>query len=265
MAWEAAHEHAAGERRARRRLSGSLREPTCPHFASAGLPDSLICSGVCGRCGAFAGRGGVAVRLGVQAGVAQALRMLFPELEFEEEFVDPESGYSIDVRATGRGAGHASHRGSRAEDRGWAVEVDGPTHFLKGESWREPSGSTLLKRTQLEQLGYTAVSVPYWEWDALQGKVVTQQEGGGGLGLLFPSLQLRAAGGRGRTVGRGGGAILRGSLLGQEAHTAPGDAQGPSLSPPHCKALISPLSWDSPAKGRRERDLTRSHLLPPAL
>ena len=35
----------------------------------------------------------------------------------------------------------------------------------------EPTGSTLLKRRQLEQLGYTAVSVPYWEWDAGKGKV----------------------------------------------------------------------------------------------
>jgi len=41
----------------------------------------------------------------------------------------------------------------------------------QGGSGREPSGSTLLKRGQLAQLGYTAVAVPYWEWDALEGKV----------------------------------------------------------------------------------------------
>jgi len=41
----------------------------------------------------------------------------------------------------------------------------------QGGSGREPSGSTLLKRRQLERLGYTAVAVPYWEWDNLQGKV----------------------------------------------------------------------------------------------
>ena len=41
----------------------------------------------------------------------------------------------------------------------------------QGGSGREPSGSTLLKRGQLAQLGYTAVAVPYWEWNALEGKV----------------------------------------------------------------------------------------------
>ena len=48
------------------------------------------------------------------------------------------------------------------------MEVDGPTHFL-GDG-RTPSGSTLLKRRLLEQLGYTVVPVPFWEWDALQGE-----------------------------------------------------------------------------------------------
>ena len=32
----------------------------------------------------------------------------------------------------------------------------------------EPTGSTLLKRRQLGQLGVTVVSVPYWEWDDLK-------------------------------------------------------------------------------------------------
>jgi hypothetical protein len=68
--------------------------------------------------------------LGVQADVAKQLRLSCPELEFEDEFVDPTSGYSIDIRAERRGAGDASVRGSRA-GRGWAVEVDGPTHFLQ--------------------------------------------------------------------------------------------------------------------------------------
>ncbi|KAJ1487999.1 hypothetical protein T484DRAFT_1784639 [Baffinella frigidus] len=92
-----------------------------------------------------------------QADVAKQLRWLFPELEVEEEYEDPKSGYRIDSRVSGAG-------------RVWAVEVDGPTHFLKGGSGREPSGSTLLKRRQLGELGYTAVAVPYWEWDDLEGK-----------------------------------------------------------------------------------------------
>ena len=86
----------------------------------------------------------------------------------------------------------------------WAVEVDGPSHFLQvrtllscvwychrshsvdslrdritsfsevkhahaqGPSGRVPTGSTLLKQRQLGQLGYKMVSVPYWEWDALR-------------------------------------------------------------------------------------------------
>ena len=37
----------------------------------------------------------------------------------------------------------------------------------RGESLK-PTGSTLLKRTQLRQLGYTVVPVPFWEWDALE-------------------------------------------------------------------------------------------------
>ena len=44
----------------------------------------------------------------------------------------------------------------------------------RGES-RTPNGSTLLKRKQLRQLGYTVVPVPFWEWDALEGE--KEQEG----------------------------------------------------------------------------------------
>ena len=68
--------------------------------------------------------------LGLQADVAKQLRLSCPELEFEDEFVDPTSGYSIDTRAERRGAGNASDGSSRAGG-GWAVEVDGPWHFLQ--------------------------------------------------------------------------------------------------------------------------------------
>ena len=86
----------------------------------------------------------------------------------------------------------------------WADEVDGPSQFLQvhtilscvwychrsdsvdfhrdritsftdvnrahaqGANGRLPTGNTLLKRRQLGQLGYKAVSVPYWEWNALR-------------------------------------------------------------------------------------------------
>jgi hypothetical protein len=113
----------------------------------------------------------------------------------KEEYEDPKSGYMIDVRMEGK------HFGS---DVVWAVEVDGPSHFsqvlttpslvesqkipqiryhlygstglqelkqafAQGTEGRLPSGSTLLKRRQLGQLGYEVVSVPYWEWIALRG------------------------------------------------------------------------------------------------
>jgi hypothetical protein len=42
------------------------------------------------------------------------------------------------------------------------IEVDGPSHFVN----REATGSTLLKRRQVNKLdGIRIVSVPYWEWD----------------------------------------------------------------------------------------------------
>jgi len=49
-----------------------------------------------------------------------------------------------------------------------AVEVDGPSHFAGGAEGRYPTGATLLKRRQLQHLGWRLVSVPYWEWDALR-------------------------------------------------------------------------------------------------
>jgi hypothetical protein len=130
---------------------------------------------------------------------------------FTEEHEDSKSGYSIDMRVEGKHAG---------ADCVWAVEVDGPSHFLQvrtipsravlpreegtrrvqlvrgggsitdlsvhshrdritsfqevnrahaqGANGRLPTGNTLLKRRQLGQLGYKAVSVPYWEWNALR-------------------------------------------------------------------------------------------------
>jgi len=55
----------------------------------------------------------------------------------------------------------------------WAVEVDGPTHFL-GVT-RTPSAKTLLKRKRLGQLGYTMVPVPFFEWRALKGEAARRR------------------------------------------------------------------------------------------
>jgi ribosomal protein L19E len=66
----------------------------------------------------------------MQANVAKQLRRLIPELKIEVEYEDARSAYSIDIRAERRRAGNESDTGSGA-GRVWAVEVDGPTHFLK--------------------------------------------------------------------------------------------------------------------------------------
>jgi hypothetical protein len=49
----------------------------------------------------------------------------------------------------------------------WAVEFDGPGHFLASGA---PTGATLLKRRHLILLGYALVSLPYWEWDRCKGE-----------------------------------------------------------------------------------------------
>jgi len=85
------------------------------------------------------------------------------KVEIEEEYRDARSGYLIDILVRIQSAS-----GSTV----WAVEVDGPTHFLR--DGRTPNGSTLLKRKQLGLLGYTVVSVPFWEWDALMGEETRQ-------------------------------------------------------------------------------------------
>jgi hypothetical protein len=95
----------------------------------------------------------------LQRDVAAALRSAMSEAEIEEEYRDARSGYSMDVLVRRRTAAGSTE---------WAVEVDGPTHFL-GDG-RTPGGSTLLKRKQLAQLGYTVVPVPFWEWNMLRGE-----------------------------------------------------------------------------------------------
>jgi hypothetical protein len=79
-------------------------------------------------------------------------------LSVEDEFRCPKSGYSIDMRV--------HDMSSKGADVGWAVEFDGPSHFL---TCRLPVGGTLMKRRHLELLGYTVVSLPFWEWDQLTG------------------------------------------------------------------------------------------------
>jgi len=76
----------------------------------------------------------------------------------KDEFHCPESGYSIDMMVQDMRVGGSSTSGGGAGSR-WAVEYDGPSHFL---SCRAPTGATLIKRRHLVLLGYTLVSIPFW-------------------------------------------------------------------------------------------------------
>jgi hypothetical protein len=103
-------------------------------------------------------------------------------LEPQEEFVDPATGYSIDAMVV-CGKGQLDPESVRV-----AVEVDGPSHFLRtpsapadggdGAEGRDECrgglplptavGGTVMKHRHLRTVGgYAVVSVPFWEWDAL--------------------------------------------------------------------------------------------------
>jgi hypothetical protein len=57
------------------------------------------------------------------------------------------TGYSLDIMV---------------RDERMVVEVDGPTHFCHGS--RQPLGRTVLKHRHLRGMGYTLVTVPFWDW-----------------------------------------------------------------------------------------------------
>ena len=97
-----------------------------------------------------------------QQQVSETLRRL--GLSVEDEARCPKSGYSIDMLVHV----HDSSLGEERSSRGgaWAVEFDGPLHFLASGA---PTGATLLKRRYLQLLGHTLVSVPYWERERYQG------------------------------------------------------------------------------------------------
>ena len=112
----------------------------------------------------------------LQAEVASTFRRVLEEdrggegLEVLEEQVLEEDGggYSMDMILKGLGG-----------KRRVAVEVDGPSHFVKvaGEGgerrWRE-NGSTRLKRRLLAGLGWEVLSVPFFEWTVLRGKAAKE-------------------------------------------------------------------------------------------
>lgn len=93
--------------------------------------------------------------------MSQTLRDM--RLSVEDEARCPKSGYSIDMWVHDTDALQESGKGSTMGGKqGWAVEFDGPRHFL---ACGAPTGATLIKRNHLQLLGYTLVSLPYWEWN----------------------------------------------------------------------------------------------------
>lgn len=89
-------------------------------------------------------------------------------LEVHDEFLCPHSSYSIDCLVRSGGADGAGR------EKQWAVEFDGPSHFLEDKS-RSPNGATVLKRKHLRKLGYSLVVVPFFEWAMLKGEAEKEQ------------------------------------------------------------------------------------------
>ena len=90
----------------------------------------------------------------------------------EDEYRCPRSGYSIDMLVSDAPPSAAS-AGAPGGRRCWAVEFDGPDHFLACGS---PTGATLLKHRLLQQMGYALAVVPYWEWKQVCGDEVSEAE-----------------------------------------------------------------------------------------
>ena len=98
-----------------------------------------------------------------QQQVSETLRGM--GLSVKDEARCPTSGYSIDMLVADDAQGGA-----------WAVEFDGPSHFLEIPSGSpRPTGATVLKRRLLQLLGHALVSVPYGEWGACKGAAEREQ------------------------------------------------------------------------------------------
>ena len=54
-----------------------------------------------------------------------------------------------------------------------AVEVDGPSHFLRNT--RAPNGPTLARQRLLEARGWRVASVPWFEWAECHGDAAAQE------------------------------------------------------------------------------------------
>ena len=98
-----------------------------------------------------------------QQQVSKALRRM--QLSVEEEARCPRSGYSLDMLVHHTPVLGQTDTGTTVgRGGGWAVEFDGPSHFL---ACGAPTGATLIKRHHLRLLGHALVSIPYWEWGSM--------------------------------------------------------------------------------------------------
>jgi hypothetical protein len=106
----------------------------------------------------------------IDAAAGYALDLIFAPLDLVP-FPHAHAGAAHPALAGGGGAfecgvGEGQLVGEELRERGVVIEVDGPAHFLR-PGGRLPSGSTLMKRRHLEKLGYKLISVPFFEWNAL--------------------------------------------------------------------------------------------------
>ena len=123
-----------------------------------------------------------------QQQVTEELRRL--GLALSEESLDAETGYSIDAVVSVQhggliaveidGPSHFAHHSALSSLHKSSVDInksavsdaDGSTATARSNSVgkrtvSEVLGGTAMKKRHLARVGYAVVSVPYWEWDAL--------------------------------------------------------------------------------------------------
>ena len=120
------------------------------HFTCS-VSSSTQCTELAKRCRTAFERGQQSVSL-LQQSVGRRLRGM--GLFFTEEVLEQRTGYSIDFEVRPGGSCR------------WALEVDGPSHFVHGGARPRPNGPTLLKQKLLERAGWRTAAVEYWVWDA---------------------------------------------------------------------------------------------------
>ena len=78
-------------------------------------------------------------------------------LSVEDEFRCPKSGYSIDMRV------HDMRVNAKSQHRGLGRVGSGVRGAFSFLACKSPVGATLMQRRHVELLGYSVVSLPFWE------------------------------------------------------------------------------------------------------